>query len=118
MYDVVERWDAFLRKVALRLRAKMGVDVNLRMPRAEQKDPATRIKNLHCTAIKAGELPGVYRIPDAAGDLSVAVLLAPRSMQYSVDVDAPTEGKATTRIKWMLRQLISPEVPEDLLVEV
>lgn len=118
MHDVVERWNAFLKKVAFRLRAKLGVDVVPKISRAESKDPATRIKNLLTTAINDGQLPGVFRIPDAAGDLSVVVLLAPRSVQYSIEIEAPTEGKPLTRIKWFLKQLQSDDVPADLVVQV
>ena len=35
MHDIVQRWDAFLRKVVLRLRAKLGADVKLKISRAE-----------------------------------------------------------------------------------
>ena len=118
MHDVVQRWDAFLRKVALRLRAKLGAEVKLKISRAEQKAPATLIKNLHANALNNGELSGVFKIPDAAGDLSVVVLLASRSVQYSIEIEAPTEGKATTRIKWMIKQLLSQDVPADLVVQV
>jgi len=118
MCDVVRRWNAFLKKVALRLRAKLGADVELKISRAEQKNPEKRIKNLLATAISDGELSGVFRIPDAAGDLSVVVLLKSKSVQYSIDVKAPTEGKSTRQIKWMLRQLVSEDVPDDLLVQV
>lgn len=118
MYDIVQRWDAFLRTVILRLRAKLGADVKLKISRTDQKAPAALIKNLHANAINNGELSGVFRIPDAAGDLSLVVLLASRSVQYSIDVEAPTEGKATTRIKWMIRQLLSQDVPSDLVVQV
>jgi hypothetical protein len=118
MLDVVQHWDAFLRKVALRLRAKLGVEVKLRISKAEQDAPATLIKNLHANAINKGELSGVFRVPDAAGDLSVVVLLASRSVQYAIQIEAPTEGKAPTRIKWMIKQLLSKDVPGDLVVEV
>lgn len=118
MHDVVQRWDAFLRKVALRLRAKLGADVKLKISKAEKNAPATLIKNLHANAINNGELSGVFRIPDTAGDLSVVVLLASRSVQYSIEMEAPTVGKATTRIKWMIKQLLSQDVPGDLVVQV
>jgi hypothetical protein len=114
----VQRWDAFLRKVALRLRAKLGVNVVLKISKSESHDPALHIKNLHSIAVNDGQLPGAFRIPDAAGDLSVVVLLASRSVQYSVEVKAPTEGKTIARIKWMLKQLVSEEVPDDLVVQV
>jgi len=118
MQDVVQRWDAFLKKVALRLRAKLGVDVQLLIPRAERKNPAIRIKNLQTLAIKNGELPGILRIPDAAGDLSVVVFLASKSVQYSIELAAPTDGRTKTRIMWLLRQLMSQDVPDDLVVQV
>ena len=38
--DVIEHWDAFLRKLALRLRAKMGVEVERRTSRAAMHDSA------------------------------------------------------------------------------
>ncbi len=118
LLDVVQRWDAFLRKVALRLRARLGAGVKLKTSKPEQNDYGKYIKNLHDAAIKKGELSGVLRIPDAAGDLSVVVLLAARSVQYSIEVKAPMEGKAITRIKWMLRQLNSEDVPGDLVFQI
>ncbi len=116
--EVVQRWDGFLKKLALRLRAKLGVEVQPKVSRAERNDPATRIKNLHATAIKDGELPGVLRIPDAAGNLSVLVLLAARSVRLAIEIQAPKEGRPKTRIRWLLRQLVSQEVPDDLVVKV
>ena len=118
MRDVVHRWDAFLKKVALRLRARLGVEVTVKTSRAERNDPALRHKNLHAAAIKDGVLSGVLRVPDAAGDLKVDVLLASRCVQYSIDVDAPTEGRTKTRINWLLRQIVSPKTPGELVVRV
>ncbi len=124
MQDVVENWDAFLKKASLRLRAKLGVDVVLKMSRAENKDFALRIKNQLEAAIKNNQLSGEFRIPDAAGDLCVVVLLASRLMQCSINIAAPTEGKTSSRIKWLLKQLPSEgrpgdqSVPDDLLVQV
>ena len=114
--DVVQRWDGFLKKVAFRLRARLGVDVQRKASRAERNDPTVRIRNLHTTVINDGELRGTFRIPDAAGDLRVVVLLAARSVRYAIEVDAPREGRAKTRINWLLRQLASEDVPGDMLV--
>jgi hypothetical protein len=116
--DVVHHWNAFLKKVALRLRSKLGVDVSLLIARMERKDPSIRIRNLQTVALRDGELSGTFRIPDAAGDLSVVVFLASRSVRYAVEMTAPTEGRAKTRINWLLRQLLSQDVPDDLMVKV
>ena len=52
------------------------------------------------------------------GDLSVVVLLKSHTLQYSIDIKAPTEGKTKTRINWLLKQLLSEDAPEDLIVKV
>ncbi len=118
MHDIVQRWDAFLKKVALRLRAKLGVDVEPKISRAERSDPETRTRNLQTIAFRHGELSGVFRIPGAAGNLSVAILLAAKSVRYAIDVEAPTEGRAKTRVGWLLKQVLSQDVPDDLAVKV
>lgn len=118
MQDVVERWDAFLRKTALRLRAKLGAEVRVVMPRAERTDPAVRLKNLLGVALNDQQLSGTFRVPHAAGDMSVVVLLPARSVQYVLDVKAPTEGRPKTQLKWIIKQLASGEVPDDLVVHV
>ncbi len=115
--DVVVHWIGFLRKVALRLRAKLGVEVQPKMSRSERLDPSTRIKRLHTHALKDGTLSGLLRIPDAVDDVSIDVLLQSRAVKYRVSVSAPTEGRAATRVKWLTRQLKPfDNAPEDLLV--
>jgi len=118
LQDVVIYWDAFIRTAALRLQVKLEANVEQKMSKAEQKDPALIFKNLHDMAIKDGTLQGVLKIPDTAGDLTVAVLLHAKTVRYSIDVAAPTEGRIATRINWILKPLLSHNVPEDLLVKV
>ncbi|HEU4364275.1 MAG TPA: hypothetical protein VFT13_02300 [Candidatus Krumholzibacteria bacterium] len=105
MEDVVRCWDAYLRKFGFRLRAKLGVDVGQRLSREEKADPAVRFKRLCATAVDQGVLQGVLQIPGAAGDVAVDVILAASSVRYSVEIDAPTEGRPRTRVSWLLRQL-------------
>lgn len=116
--EVVTYWDAFVKKLALRLRSKLGVEVQPRMTRAEKANPAERSKNLCAAAMRDGELRSSFKIPDAAGNLSLVVLLASGSYKVSIDVDAPTEGRNRTRIGWLLKQLSSEEIPESLIVRV
>ena len=118
MRRVVERWDAFLRKVAMRLRAKLGVDVQPLVPRSEKADPEHRLRRLHTEAMSSGELLGQFRIPDAVGTLSVTVVLAAKSVRYAVQLRPPTEGRQKTRLTWLTRQLKSADVPGDLVVKV
>ena len=116
--DVVVHWDAFLRKLGLRLRAKLGVEVEPRVSRAARTDPEVRFRRLHARAADHGELSGVFRIPGAAGDLTATVLLPSRTVRYGVTLDAPSEGRAKTRVNWLLRQLRDGETPRDLVLQV
>jgi len=54
---VAENWDGFLRKLALRLRADLGAEVEAWVPRKHRSDPALRIRELGVCAAKR-ESPG------------------------------------------------------------
>ena len=62
-----------------------------------------------------GALDAVIRVPDAVGDLRLRADLRARQTLTSVTVEAPREGRVTSRINWLLRQL--GEAPDDLRVE-
>ena len=116
--DTVEQWESFLRKLSLRLRAQLGVDVERKIPRADKKDPAAFAKRALDDVSRTGVLNGAFRVPDAAGDISVDVSLQARTVRYGVEVKPPTEGRVQTRISWLLRQLKGDDLPKDLLIKV
>lgn len=117
--DVVRHWDGFLKKAALRLRAKLGVEVQPKIPRSDRHDPDGRIKRIHSSAIKSGQLSGILKIPDAVGDVWIDVFLLAKTVRYRVVLDPPTDGRQATRVNWLLRQLRSlSNVPDDLVVTV
>ena len=69
---------------------------------------------LQCRATLRGSifrLTGEFRIPGAAGDLNVTVLLPSKTVRYGIRIDAPTEGRAKTRVTWLLRQLRNEDTP-------
>jgi len=101
LQDVVRKWDAFLRKTALRLWAKLGSTVKVVMSKIEQKDPSKREERLRDAALKGQQLMGAFR-----------------SVQYVVELAAPTEGRVTTRLKWLVKQLSSEDAPDDLTIDV
>ncbi len=105
--DVVAHWDGFLRKAALRLRAQLGVDVAPRLSRLDKADPKSRLKRLHAATLKSGHLSGVLKVPRAVGDLYIDVLLQAKTVRYRISLAAPDEGRQTTRINWLIRQLRS-----------
>ena len=114
--DVARCWMGYLRKAALRLRAKLGVDVQIRLSRKEKSDSELHLERLIANALANGTLSGVLRIPGAAGDIQIDVFLHSRSVRYGLEVAAPTEGRQTTRLKWLSRQLRGLSLPSDLLV--
>jgi hypothetical protein len=117
--DVASRWAAYLSKAALQLRAELGADVRPRLSRAERSEPNRHVDRLVEEASGCGSLSSALVVPDAAGDVSIEVFLHSKSVRYSVVVDAPTEGRQTTRLRWLGRQLRRlPNLRDDLQVTV
>ena len=79
--DVARCWMGYLRKAALQLRAKLGVDVRIRLSRKEKSDSGLNLERLIASVRANGPLSGVLRVPDAAGDIQIEVFLNSRSVQ-------------------------------------
>lgn len=117
--DVVTRWDEFLRRIALSLRSNLGVDVKRHMTRSDREDYTARIRRLRDLAIEERALLGNLRVPGAAGDIALSIDLHGQSMKHQIIVEAPREGRATTRVKWLTRQLGKMQsVPPRLLIRI
>jgi hypothetical protein len=65
--------------------------------------------------VSGGTLGGAIRIPNAVAPLQVELDLRANRVTCLVEVDAPREGRPTTRVNWMVRQLKS--APESLRLE-
>jgi hypothetical protein len=103
--DVVSRFDALLRFAGLRLGRQLGSEVLPALSRAELSDPKTRSNRLITELVRDGQLRGGLRIPGAVSDLAVVADLRASTITASFFVDAPKEGRPTTRINWLVRQL-------------
>lgn len=103
--EVVARFDALLRFASLQLGRRLGTEVVPALSRKEAADPALRANALTEVLCKDGVLSGSIRIPDTAGLLVVTADLRASKVTCHVDIDAPREGRATTRVNWLLRQL-------------
>lgn len=113
--DVAARFDALLRYVSLRLGRTLGTEVVPVLSRKELADPALRPAALVESMVKDGKLTGAVRIPNAVAPLTVELDLRAGRVTCHVDLDAPKEGRPTTRVSWLIRQLKS--APETLRVE-
>lgn len=105
--EVAGRFDALLRYAALQLSTRLGTDASVAYTRREQGDPALRTTAHVASLVDRGILRGSLRIPNTVGNLDVTVDLRARQVICSVDVDAPKEGRPTTKVNWLARQLKS-----------
>ena len=113
--EVAARFDALLRFASLQLGRKLGTEVVPVLSRKELADPALRVQALIASLCATGELSGAIRIPDTVGHLVVTADLRAGKVTCHVDVDAPREGRATTRVNWLVRQL--KETPDSARIE-
>jgi hypothetical protein len=110
---VAERWEHFLDYLALGLAQDLGRDV---VPvRSRRQTTSSRADALVQQLAASAELYGGLRVPNTIAPLDLRADLRARQVTTSVRVDAPTEGRATSRVNWILRQL--RDAPVDLRIE-
>ena len=107
--SVLENWERTLRASALHFAEELGVEVAVQMSRAERSDAKLRLESSRAKLVERGMLDGVLRVDGAVGDVSIEADLKAKRLNLSVDIDAPKEGRSTTRINWLLRQLKDAE---------
>jgi hypothetical protein len=113
--EVVSRFDALMRFASLRLGRQLGTEVLPVLTRKEQADPAARAASQLATLVGDGVLRGAIRIPHAVAPIVVTADLRAGRVTAHVDVDAPKEGRPTTRVNWLVRQLKA--APDGLRIE-
>ncbi|CAN5891837.1 hypothetical protein BH24DEI2_BH24DEI2_25430 [soil metagenome] len=113
--EVVSRFDALLRYAGLRLGRQLGTDVIPALTRAEVADPSRRAQSLLGSLTSEGVLEGGICIPNTVGPMHVRVDMRAGQVTCHVDLDAPREGRPTTRVNWLLKQL--RHAPDTLRLE-
>jgi hypothetical protein len=113
--EVAGRWDSLVGYTALLLGRKLGTEVQPAFTKRDFADPASHSQTLIATFCRDGQLDGGIRIPSTVGTLNVNADLRASQVSASVDVDAPREGRAATRVNWLTRQL--KDAPETLRVD-
>lgn len=103
--EVAGRWDQLIRFAALRMGRQLGIEVQPALTRKDLADPGARTQGLIDTLVKTGALNGGLRIPNAVGPVEITADIRASRLTASVEVAAPAEGRATTRINWLVRQL-------------
>jgi hypothetical protein len=113
--EVAARFDALLQFACLDLGRQLGTEVTPVLSRKEMSDPTVRTQALVNDAITAGQFVGTIRIPKTVGNIVVTADVRAASVTCHVDVDAPRQGRPTTRVNWLLRQL--KDAPAALRIE-
>ena len=118
--DLIERWFAFLRIASLKLGAKIGQEVRVRIPGKFKKNPAGLIKMESKKTIDTGILTGELIFPKTVmDDIRLCVDLKKKELQLSHKINAPDEGHRDTRVKWIIHELNKLEdVPSNLRIKV
>jgi hypothetical protein len=113
--EVAGRFDALIRFACLQLGRKLGAEVTPMLSREEASNPALRTSSLASSLATTGAMTASIRIPNAVAPLEVHANLRASRITCHFDIDAPREGKPTTRVNWLVRQL--KETPESVRVE-
>ncbi|MFI5916072.1 stress response protein [Dactylosporangium sp. NPDC051541] len=113
--QVAGRFDALVRYAGLRLGRQLGIEVVPALARREAADPSLRMQALIAQLSTTGSMTGGLRIPGAVGHLYVTADLRAGKIVCHVDLEAPRDGRITTKVNWLTRQLRN--APETLRIE-
>ncbi len=113
--EVVGRFGQLVAFAGMRLSRDLGVDVRPALTRAELHDRDGWLQTELGRLVDTGVLRGGLRVPNAVAPFTLGADLRTGRAVCTITVDAPTEGRQTTRVNWLVRQLA--DAPADLLVE-
>lgn len=112
---VVERYESLLRYASFKLASRLGVEVSPVVGKLAKTDPKRHMQEAVAGLVKHHSLVGALTVKDTVAPLDIKVDLRASQILCSVDIDAPREGRALTRVNWLLRQL--KNAPDGVRVE-
>jgi hypothetical protein len=113
--EVVDRFGQLMSFAGMRLSRTLGVDVRSAISKSEARDVAAYRQSGVVRLVDTGILQGSLRVPNAAALIDVAADLRSGLITCSVTITAPTQGRNTTRVNWLTRQL--SKAPDAVLME-
>ncbi|TQM81250.1 hypothetical protein FHX81_3613 [Saccharothrix saharensis] len=113
--EVALRFDALMRFACLQLGRRLGAEVTPALTRKELAEPQTRVAKQVGQLVAEGKLTAGVHIPGTVGALQVTADLRAGRVSCHVDFDGPREGRPTTRVNWLVRQL--KDAPETVRLE-
>ncbi|MGI8667177.1 MAG: TerD family protein [Jatrophihabitans sp.] len=97
--EVIDHFDQLVRHIGLGLSGMLGADVQTLQPAG--MDGASRCQQFS----DSGVLFASLRVPGAVDAMVVGMDVRTDRVSCSVNLPAPREGRRTTRVNWLLRQL-------------
>lgn len=106
LHEVIGSWHQLLRYLAIKLSIAVGKPVHLSLSRARELDPLKNFESDIASVCKNNQLTADFDIPNAASVLTLAVDFMRRTINLSMNLDAPKDKSiATACINWFTRQL-------------
>lgn len=112
---VASRWEQLVRFACLTHGQKLGVEVQPALSRRDQADPVAANQALVARLAQDGVLERDIKIVGAVAPLTLGADIRTQKVTCSLTIDAPKEGRPTTRVNWLLRQL--KDAPGNLRID-
>ncbi|MEU4448636.1 hypothetical protein AB0K14_04830 [Actinosynnema sp. NPDC050801] len=109
------RFDALVRFASLELGRRLGAEVTPALTRKELAEPHARVARQVDRLVVEGRLTAGVHIAGTVGALQVTADLRAGRVSCHVDLDGPREGRPTTRVEWLVRQL--KDAPDTVRLE-
>jgi hypothetical protein len=90
---------------ALQLSRELGTGVRPMVPQSQLRDPARYLQEAVSEFASTGLLEGAVRVPGAVAPIKITADLRAGLIHCAATVPAPREGRPTTRVNWLVRQL-------------
>jgi hypothetical protein len=103
--EVADKFGGLISFVALQLSRELGRGVRPMVPQAQLRDPAKYLQQAVNDFASTGQLQGAVRVPGAVAPIKITADLRAGLIHCAVTVPAPREGRPTTRVNWLVRQL-------------
>jgi hypothetical protein len=103
--QVADTFGGLISFAALQLSRELGTGVRPMVPQAQLRDPARYLQEAVSDFASTGLLQGAVRVPGAVAPIKITADLRAGLIHCAVTVPAPQEGRPTTRVNWLVRQL-------------
>jgi hypothetical protein len=103
--EVADKFGGLISFAALQLSRELGTGVRPMVPQSQLRDPARYLQEAVSEFASTGLLQGAVRVPGAVAPIKITADLRAGLIHCAATVPAPREGRPTTRVDWLTRQL-------------